>query len=162
MMNRSTEESELVEELSRQLVEKFAPEEAEIFDELYSDYQQDPTPPSFQHGSDDALGSGIGEAVIAITPAATAMASAVISFVVSEVLKAAKTEAGEKIKEKVKAVFSPGVAGSTPDPGKPAPLTHEQMEQIRKLAIKRGTDFGLPAEEAKKMALALIGSLAMQ
>lgn len=156
MWTQTPEGDQFAQELSRQLVSEFAPEELEMFDELYTDYKKHPTGLSAERGTDDALGSGLGELVVAVTPAASAMVTAVLSFVVSEVLKASQEEAGEKIKAKVRAVFNPKT------PPKAAPLSPEQLDEVRKLAAKRAVDFGLSPEKAKQMALALVGSLSIE
>lgn len=161
MWNQAPEGDEFARELSKGLVEQFAPEELDMFDELYSEYRQDPTPPSRgERGADDPLGSGLEDVLMAVTPAASAMVTAVLSFVLGEVLKASQSEASEKIKEKVKAVFNPQPADA--EKAKAAPLTPEQLEQVRRLAAKRGVDFGLPPDQARQMSLALIGSLSLQ
>jgi len=160
MWNQTPEGDAFVRELSKGLVEEFAPEELDMFGELYHEYQKDATPPALEPGSDDALGSGLGQVLIAVTPAASAMVTAVVSFIVGEVLKASQDEASEKIKEKVKAVFNPNLAPSAKE--KAAPLTPEQLDQVRKLAAKRAVEFGLPPDQSKKMALALVGSLSLQ
>ena len=155
MWTQTPEGDQFIQELSRELVSQFAPEELEMFDELYRDYQKNPAPPAVEPGRDDALGSGLGEVIVAVTPAASAMATAVVSFIVGEVLKAAREEGTEKIKARVKAVFNPK------SQEKAAPLSQEQLEQVRKLAARRAVDFGLSPEQAKQMALALIGSLSL-
>ena len=156
MWTQTPEGDQFVREVSKQLVSKFAPEELEIFDELYSDYQKHPVPPQAERGADDPLGSGLGEVIVAVTPAASAMATAVVSFVVSEVIKASQAEASETIKSKVKAVFNPKA------PENAAPLSPDQLEKVRKLAAKRAVDFGLSPEKAKQMSLALVGSLSIR
>ncbi|HLO32193.1 MAG TPA: hypothetical protein VK249_23795 [Anaerolineales bacterium] len=156
MWIQTPEGDEFVRDLSKQLVEQFAPEELEMFDELYREYQEHPTPEDFQQGSDAPLGSGLGEFIVSVTPAASAMVTAVVSFVLSEVLKAAQNESSERIKAQVKLLFNPKA------PQKAAPLTHEQLEKVQKLAAKRAIDFGLSPQQAKQMSLALIGSLSIQ
>ena len=155
MWTQTPDGDQFVQELSKQLVSQFAPEELEIFDELYSEYRKDPTPPQAGQGADDTLGSGLGEVIVAVTPAASAMATAVVSFVLSEVLKASQEEASEKIKAKVKALFNPKASE------KAAALSPEQLEKVRRLAARRAVDFGLSADQAKQMSLALIGSLSI-
>lgn len=156
MSMQTPEENEFVRELSKELVVQFAPEELDMFDELYDEYQKHPEPPAAGRSSDDALGSGLGEVLVAVTPAASAMATAVLSFVVSEFLKASKDEASDKITAKVKALFNPK------SPEKAAPLSAEQLEKVQKVAARRAMDFGLPPEQAKQMSLALIGSLSLK
>ena len=156
MWIQTLEGDQFVQEVSKQLVSQFAPEELDIFDELYSEYKMHPAGLPSEQGRDDPLGSGLGEMIVAITPAASAMATAVVSFVVSEVLKASQEEASEKIKAKVKGVFNPKASE------KQAPLSPEQLEKVKKLAAKRALDFGLSPEKAKQMSLALVGSLSIQ
>ena len=155
MWMQTPEGDEFVRELAKQLVVQFAPEELDMFDELYGEYRQHPEPAAAGQGSDDALGSGLGEVLVAVTPAASAMATAVLSFVVSEFLKASQDEASEKIKTKVKSLFH------SKSPEKTVPLSPEQLEKVQKVAAKRAVDFGLSPEQAKQMSLALIGSLSI-
>jgi hypothetical protein len=155
MWIQTPEGDQFVQELSKQLVSRFAPEELDVFDELYDDYRKHPTAPQVGGSSDDALGSGLGEVIVAVTPAASAMASAVLSFVLSEVLKAAQDESSEKIKAKVKSLFNPKA------PEKAAVLNQDQLEKVQRLAAKRAVDFGLSPEQAKQMSLALVGSLSL-
>lgn len=155
MWIQTPEADQFVQELSKELVSQFAPEELEIFDELYNDYKKHPSGLRTEQGADDPLGSGLGEMILAVTPAASAMATAVLSFVMSEVLKASQEEASEKIKTRIKAVLNPKGSGKSP------PLSPEQLEQVQKLAVKRALDFGLTPQKAKQMSLALVGSLSM-
>jgi hypothetical protein len=149
---------QFVQELSKELVSQFAPEELDVFDELYNEYREHPAPPQAEPGTDDALGSGLGEIIVAVTPAASAMVTAVVSFVLNEILKASQDEASEKIKTRVKAVFNPRPAEKEKVP----PLSQDQLDQVRRLAARRGVDFGLPPEQARQMSLALIGSLSLK
>ena len=158
MWTQSPDGDRFVQELSKELVGQFAPEELDVFDELYHEYRERPAPPQAEPGTDDPLGSGLGEIIVAVTPAASAMVTAVVSFVLNEVLKASQDEASEKIKTRVKAVFNPTPAEKEKVP----PLSQEQLDQVRRLAAKRGVDFGLPPEQARQMSLALIGSLSLK
>ena len=154
MFTNSVEGRELSKSLSKQLVEQIAPEEMEIFDELYQETLASPAQSSAS-GSDDALGFGVVGIVVAVTPIATTVASAVISFLVNEVIKAAKNESSAVIQKKLKALLNPEKKDG------PAPLTHEQLEQIKKLAAKRARELGMKEEKANQLALALVGSLSL-
>lgn len=159
MWTQTPEGDQFVRDLSKQLVSQFAPEELDVFDELYNDYKEHPTPPPVEPGRDDALGSGLEDVIVAVTPAASAMVKAVVTFVLSEVLKASQHEASGKIKDKVKAVFNPKGQEKAMQVSS---LSPEQLDKVRKLAAKRAMDFGLPPDQARQMSLALVGSLALQ
>ncbi|MBI4739785.1 hypothetical protein HY772_09720 [Candidatus Woesearchaeota archaeon] len=157
MWNGSTEQRAAIEEISKDLVTQLAPEELDLFGELAQDYFDDPKPLSKSKHSDDPLGFGIFEAMTIMTPVAMAMASTVLTFVTTEVIKSAKDESAAVIKKKIKALFNKADKQEADSPS----LTKEQMEQVKKLAYKQATDFGMDAATAEKMSNALIGSLAL-
>jgi hypothetical protein len=154
MFPQSSEGREFFKGLSKQLVEQIAPEELEIFDELYEETLENSGQPAAS-GSDDALGFGITGLMVAATPVVTTVVGAVIPFLATEVIKAAQNESATLIQRKVKALFS-----SKKKDG-PVQLTPEQLERVKKLAIKRARAMGMKEEKANQLALALVGSLAI-
>ncbi|MBI5951724.1 MAG: hypothetical protein HY865_08705 [Chloroflexi bacterium] len=156
MFTNSKEGRELIEALSRQLVEQIAPEEMEVFDDLYQEAAANSFQPAKKKGEDDALGFGVAEIMIAVTPVAGTVISAVISFLASEVLKVTKDEASAVIQKKVKALFNPKKQDGV------EPLTQAQLGQVKKLAVKLARQSGMKEEEADRLALTLVGSLALQ
>src|SRR5215211_3720307 len=133
MWIETAEGRKLIEETSKSVVTQVAPEELELFDELLQDYFENPqpsNPPASTH--DDPLGFGLGEALVAVTPAAAAMASTVLSYLMTEAIKATQEESAAAIKKKLKALFNPEKEkDSLP------PLTGEQLAQVKKLAHKQ-------------------------
>ena len=161
MWTNTAEGRNFITELSKNIVTEVAPEEIPLFDELVQEYFDDPTPPDPSESiSDDPLGFGLGETLVAITPAATAMVSAVLSYVLTEAVKAVREESATAIKEKIKAVFTSEKPSGEAAQGMPA-LTRQQLEQVKKLARKQAKAFGVETAIANKLADALVGSLAL-
>jgi len=164
MWTDTPEGRKLVQEFSRDIVVVVAPEEIDLFDELVMEYFQDRTPPDLSaKPKDDPLGFGLGEVLIAATPAVAAMVDVVLNYLVNEIVKAAQGESAELIKRKIKGLFNPKKDEITEksDEDNVVPLTKEQLEQVKKLAHKQAIKFGIGSEKADRMANALIGSLAL-
>jgi len=165
MWTQSPEGRKLIQEISKGVVAEIAPEELDLFDELVIEYFQDPTPPDLSaKPKDDPLGFGLGEVLIAVTPAATAMVSEVLKYVMNESLTTAKEESAEAVKKQVKKLFNPEKRDAKPakkEDGEVRPLNKDQLEQVKKLARKQAIKFGIGSDKAEKMAIALIGSLAL-
>ena len=157
MWNETTEGREFIKDISRQVVVQTAPEELDLFDELSQEYYQNPQPPRrAANARDDELSFGLEDTLIAITPVAMAMASTVMTFLVGQVVKAGKEESANLIQKKIKALFNP-----QPTPQGPPPLTREQLQQVQELARGVAIQYGVKANQADKMATALVGSLAL-
>jgi hypothetical protein len=165
MWTQTPEGRKLVQEISKDIVVEIAPEEMDLFDELIMEYFQDPTPPNLSaKPKDDPLGFGLGEVLIAATPAVAAMVDVVLNYLINESIKAAQGESAEFIKRKIKGLFNPEKKEEkTSKTGQDdvEPLTKEQLEQVKKLARKQAIKFGIGSDKAEKMANALIGSLAL-
>ena len=158
MWTESSEGHKLIQEFSKEIVEEVAPEEMDLFDELVTEYFRDPTPPDdVQNPKDDPLGFGIEETLIAVTPAAAAVVNIVINYLLTEFIKIGESERTEAVKQKIKGLFG----SKNKDKDQPPPLTKDQLENIRKLALKQAIKFRIPREKAESMADALIGSLAL-
>lgn len=154
MWTEATEERQLITDLSKQMVTQVAPEELDLFDELIEEYFDDPSPPDLSESDDDdALGFGLSGVVVAVTPAAAAAASSVLGYILSEVLKSAQEESAAVLANKVRKLFNPK--------DKAEALTTEQLRQVRRLALSQAKIFGMEAGQARSMADALVGSLAL-
>lgn len=165
MWTETSEGQKLIQEISKDIVGEVAPEEMDMFDELVEEYFQNPTPPDMSvKPKDDPLGFGLGEVLVAVTPAAAAMVNEVIKYLMNETITAAKDESAEMVKKKVKKLFNPEKKDDKPakkEEGEVRPLNKEQLEQVKKLARKQATKFGIGPDKAEKMANALVGSLAL-
>jgi len=165
MWTETTEGRKFIQEVSKSIVVQIAPEELDLFDDLVSEYLQDPTPPDLTTGAkDDPLGFGLAETLVAITPAAMAIVNIVLNHLMTESVKAAQEESAEVIKKKIKALFNPEKkddrSANKLETDLP-PLTKEQLEQVRKLARKQAIAFGIAPAKASQMVDALVGSLAL-
>src|SRR5262245_32214717 len=108
-MGRTPTDRALVAELAQEIIADVAPEELDLFDDLSAEYFANPKPPDMSSKSgDDALGFGIGDMLIASTPAAAAMVSVVVAFATQVIVQAASDEASDTIRERVKALFQRG------------------------------------------------------
>lgn len=158
MWTKSSEGRKLIQEISKDIIVEIAPEEMDLFDDLVTEYFQNPAPPDYSASpKDDPLGFGIGETLIAVAPAAAAMVDVVLNHLLNESVRAAQEESAGLVKRKIKALFNMEQK-NTKDP---IPLTKEQLEQVRRLARKQAIKFGIPPEKAERMANALIGLLAL-
>lgn len=155
MSANSAEGQELARILSKRVVENIAPEELEMFDELYEEAQAAP-PGIVKAGSDDELGFGTDALVVIATPVVSAAVQAVLTFLATEVIKVSKEESSALIQKKVKAFFN------SDKEEEPPPLTQEQLLMVKKLTVKRAREMGMKEEKANQLALALIGSLALK
>jgi hypothetical protein len=171
MWSDTPEGRQFIQDVSRNVVGEVAAEELELFPELAADYFANPQSARSQPPKDDALGFGL-ETVAVLTPVVLAMTKAVIGFVSAQVLQTAKDESASLLKEKIKAVFASlrkgaGLPTEKETPATSAPpvtaptLNRGQLEQIKKLAVAEAVSFGVKPEDAEKMSLSLIGSLAL-
>lgn len=145
---------EFITELAKSIITEVEPAELPLFDELILEYFADPTPPDLSvQMSDDPAGSGLGEIMVAVTPAAAAIASAVLTYILTEVIKTFQEESAEALKKKIKGLFRK-------KDDSPSPLTTEQLEQIRKIALKKAQEFGVEANQARQIANELFVILA--
>jgi hypothetical protein len=165
MWTETIEGRKFIQEVSKSIVVQIAPEELDLFDDLVSEYLQDPTPPDLTTAAkDDPLGFGLAETLVAITPAAMAIVNIVLNHLMTESVKAAQEESTEVIKKKIRALFNPEKkddrSADRLETDLP-PLTKEQMEHVRKLARKQAIAFGIAPAKASQMVDALVGSLAL-
>ena len=154
MWTDTPEGRQLIANLSRQVVDKTAPEELDMFDELLADYYANPHPPEKgAHADDDTLAFGVAEAFIAVTPVAAAVVSSMLTYILQEVIKTTQEEGAKAIAKKISDVINPQ--------NKETALTQDQLQQVRKQALKQAKAFGMDNKHAGKMADALIGRLVL-
>ena len=147
-----------VERISKEIVSDIAPEELDLFDELIDEYYDNPAPPDLSSAKgDDPLGFGVSAALMAaVTPAAAAMVSAVLAYVLKEVVKAVQEESADAIKKQIRSLFHLEKKGDGPEP-----LTQDQLEAVKKIARREAKKFGMEPDQARNMANALVGCLAL-
>lgn len=164
MLYRTEQGRALVVEVSRQIVDQIAPEEADLFDELLAEY--DAGHLRVQTGAepaetDDPLGFGIGEALPLVTPAVVAAVSGVLTYMAQQALETAKMEGAAIIRARVAAMLRLAIRNRPSAEDTSLQLSREQLRELRKLAEQKGEEFGMPVSDAARMADALIGVLVL-
>jgi hypothetical protein len=160
------DEHDLVAALARDVVASAAPEELPLFRRTSEAYFADPSGiVSKAESKDEALGFGVEQAVILVTPAALAVATSVVQFLSNEVGGALKEEVGPRIKDVVEGLFRRGDDTVKGDEAKhaeksePPPLTKEQLDEVYRVANTVARRL-LPADKASTLADAVVGRLA--
>ena len=160
------DEQDLVAALARDAVASTAPEELPLFRRTSEAYFEDPERVlSSPDSKDEALGFGVEQAVILVTPAALAVARSVVQYLSTEVGGALKEEVGPRIKDLVEGLFrrddaAPDADGATKaKKPEPVPLTKEQLDEVYRVANTVARRL-LPADRASTLADAVVGRLA--
>jgi hypothetical protein len=165
MWSDTAEGHQLIREITRNVVLQVAPEELEVFELLLTEYFQDPRAPQVSTAAaDDPLGFGLSEALVAVTPAAATVVSTVLSHLITETIKATKGDSETAVKARLKTLRRGTRRAGEPaasESKEVAPLTREQMEQVRNMARKQALAIGISAGLAETMANALVGSLTL-
>lgn len=159
MSAANSEYRDLVMDLSKEVIVSTEPDEVEMFDDLADEYFNDPTPPNLSaSASDDALGFGLNELMVAASPAALAMVSVVINYVAKVALDTFKDEGTDFIKQKVKNWFQARTEEkSQPSSGLILPGSPESKE-VYEIAVLEAKRFGMSDQKAKQMADDLLRS----
>lgn len=150
----------LVADMARDLLSRLAPQEKALFKSISESYFKDPEKTvAEQKAKDELLGFGAAEAVTLITPIVLAVSSDVLKFLFAEAQKAMQSESTTLINETVESWF--GKFRQKEDKKAPPPLTTEQLEQVRKIAVKKAKQLKLSEKNTKMLADAIVGSLAI-
>lgn len=154
-------ENQLIAELARDLISQTAPQELPLFRANSEAFFTNPEKLlAGQKGKDEMLGFGAGEAIAMMTPAILAVTGEVVKFLAEEFKKTAKDESTAFVSETVKKMFKKFRPEEKKE-NSPAPLTPEQLNQVRELALKKARHLKLSDARCKLLADALVGSLAV-
>jgi hypothetical protein len=145
MWNETAEGRKFIEDVSKHLVGRVAPEELEFFDELACAENS----PSASLSGDEELGFGLSEAALYVTPAAVSVVTAVFTFVGSEILKATGKEVATAVVGKFKLYFSQPESA----------LSAEQITRVEQIARTAAKENGLDDDTGGKLTASLIASL---
>ena len=157
MEDRTTEQ--FVSEFAKDVIGELAPQEKALFKPISEAFFKDPEKVlAAQQGKDELLGFGAAEAATLITPIVLAVSTEVVQFLFQEARKAVQSESISLINETVKSWFSR--LQSKEEKKTPPPLTPEQLEEVRKIAIKKARQLKLSENNTKLLADAIVGGLA--
>lgn len=163
----STQSSDLVIEVARDLVAQLEPQELPLFRAASQQFRQNPEGLLAEaKANDNPIGFGAGEAAALLTPAALAVASSVISYLAGELSKTAADTSASFLVETVRRLFKKSTS-ATAQNGKqqnnkqlPA-LTPNQLSQVREIVLKQARQAKLSDPRAKALADATVGMLAI-
>ena len=154
-------EAQLIAELARDLISQTVPQELPLFRANSEAFFTNPEKLlAGQKGKEEMLGFGVGEAITMMSPAILMITSEIVKFLIEELKKTVKDESSALVSETVKKMFKK----FRPEENKensPAPLTPEQLAQVRELALKKARHLKLSDARCKLLADALVGSLAV-
>jgi hypothetical protein len=163
-MSELSLEDALVAQLARSAVTEAAPEELPLFRPTSEAYFDDPAALEQDRPNDEMLGFGVEAVLILVTPIALRVARDVLNFVVDEI-KGHTREAGSDVIDKLAGRLlrrdgkRPETAAEAAEPDE-LELTHDQLEQVRTLALEKAQLLKLPRDKAQLLADSLVGSLA--
>jgi hypothetical protein len=151
--------NQTVSDVSKDLITQLEPQEKALFKPISQAYFKNPEKTlSENQAKDEMLGFGAAEAVTLLTPVVLAVSGAVIRFLLAEAQKAVQSESSDLINETVKGWF--GKIRPPEDKKSPPPLTPDQLEQVRKIAMQKAKQLKLSDKNTKLLADAIVGSLA--
>jgi len=152
--------NQTVSEVARELLAQLAPQEKALFRSISESYFKNPEKTlSDNSAKDEMLGFGAAETITLLTPVVLAVSGDVIKFLLGEAQKAMQSESTSVINETVKSWFNK--FRQNDDKKSPLPLTPEQLEQVRKIAIKKAQQLKLSEKNTKLLAEAIVGSFAI-
>ena len=183
-----TEQTQLIKDLSRDMVSEIVPQELPMFRAQSEAFFQDSGMANKKQATkDDMLGFGVDSAATFLTPAILSVASVVVNFVVEAVKETFKGESKEFLNEIVKKTFKKlrkvdqmkqQIEDDQPEKveqpkGEEQPkdlavpkeesfkLSQEQLKAIRERAIEQALIMRLSEKTAETLANSIVGSLAL-
>ena len=157
-----TIEDRLIADVSRRVVAQAAPEELALFRPISAEYFKDPDRAlKAESGGDEALGFGVADGAILLTPYVLAVTKEVVAFLYEQVKKSAREQSAPLIADWVARLFGQGrPASEHAEVGGPPSLSREQLARVRELAREKALALDLPADKAELLADSMVGSLA--
>src|SRR5215208_3146185 len=154
-------EYQLVAEVARDQVDQIAPQEAPIFPLLSEAYFQDPDKMLEAQGKDEMLGFGLEIGAVLLTPVVMTVTREVVEFLAGVVMASVQAQSSSLINEFVKNMFKKfRHEGEAKGEKLPPPLTREQIERVREIALEKARQLQLAPNQAGLLADSLVGSLA--
>ena len=160
MTDRSPED-ELARELAREVVAQVAPPELPIFNAASKAYFDNPDQALRQRSRDEMLGFGV-ESIALLTPYALAIAKPVVALLMRELAKQVQAQSSDVILAWVRRLLRrrDQKAEEAAEP-EVKPLTPEQLNRVRELALGKAREFDLEEDKAALLADAMVGRLVL-
>lgn len=152
---QADESRELSTQLARLVIERAAPDELLMFDEVAEEYYADPESTLVLDKKDEAVGFGLELALLA--PFALAVSEFVIRFVSDLLRDAAKDAAKPAVSEAFKRLLRMPADKASPPGG--LELSKEQRVRILAAAKEQSARLGLDEDKAVLLGNAIIGVL---
>jgi hypothetical protein len=155
---------ELVTKLAQLALERVAPEELLLFDELSAEYFEDPERAVAGGRREEAVAFGLDLALM--TPYLLATVTAVVQFLVKTVAETVGGDARPVVVRLVRRLYREqepaGPAPSGPGSSEPAPVGDVvERRRIHEVAVTDALKLGLSQERAELLAASIVGSLAI-
>lgn len=145
----------LTDELAQLVLDQVAPEELVLYDETAADYYADPQALLNPKSRDEALGFGLE--LVLLTPVVIAVAQSVGQWLAGAVIDATVKESSSTLVDYLRKRLRRNL---TPPSGqRPAPLTPEQLSQVKTVAYQRAVAIGVDPVQAGLIADATAGAL---
>ncbi len=155
---------QLIRDIARDVVGQIAPQELPLFRATSEAYFKNPREVlEGKKPRDETLGFGLETAVAFLTPVVLAVATEVVKFVAERIKESLKEEGAGIVTELIKKMFK-RFRSTGEERGKApalAPLSPEQLAQVRQRAIEKACQLNLPEVQARLLADAIVGSLAV-
>jgi hypothetical protein len=150
-------ERELVEDLTHRVLERTAPEELLVFDEIAPEYFEDPVRVLEPRRREEAVGFGLDLALW--TPYVLATVTPVVQFLVAAFTDALRDDARHVAIRLLRRLCRREDQEPGEDGCEGSALTTEQGRRIHDIALARARSLGLTDEQAELLATSVVGSL---
>jgi hypothetical protein len=156
----SVENNQLIADVARDVIAQTEPGELPLFRAISTEYFKKPAEVNKKKKSkDELLGFGIGESVSLITPAMLVVMTQVVLFLTEVIRQSVLEESANLINERVRKMFKKFSQEGARDEFAPAPLTREQLAQVRTQAYEKFLELKLSSTRANYLADAVVASL---
>jgi len=159
MIEQDIEVQNIIKEISQNVVEKIAPEEIEMFDEISDAYFNNPKllEPKYHKEKDDPIGFGVEGIVEMMSPAAISVVTTVVGYIITQVWGATSSVLLDEYKSKLKSLFKKDNNGKNA-----VPISKEQLKEIKEKAMQQALASHLSEEQSNNLANALIASIVIK
>lgn len=147
---------ELTNELAQLVLERAAPDELLLYDDMATEYFRDPSKALSQTRRDESLGFGLE--LVMLTPYVISVAQTVLKWLAQTAVESAMKEAAPAVSDYVKRLIRRGKKDH-PEESEVIALTAPQLREVRSVAYEQATAAGLDSDKAGLIADSTVGAL---